>query len=252
MLAKILKVLFVDTEREWRGGQAQLFTLMVGLKKRQHQACLATPADSPLSTKAQENGIEVFPFRQRTELSPRAVLKLWNFLRNRDFDIVYVNTPRAILSTGLASKLCGVPLRICSRRVNFPLRSSLSRLKYNWFQERVVTVSVSIRQTLIEGGVRPDLIQVIYEGVDLDWIDACPDPGELDLGERLKVGTVAHLSLEKGHHVLLEAAAQIVPKFPKVIFILVGEGKLRPQLQEQIRVLDIEDHVIFTGFRDDS
>lgn len=252
MRAKTLRVLYVDTEREWRGGQDQLFTLMSGIKDRQHQVCLAAPADSPLSIRAREKGIEVFPFRQRIELSGWAVLKLWNFLRNRDFDIVYVNTPRAIVSAGLASKLCGVPLRICSRRVNFPLRSPLSRLKYNWLQECVVPVSVSIRQTLIEGGVRPDLIHVVYEGVDLDWIDACQDLSPLNLGDRLTVGTVAHLSAEKGHHVLLEAVARIVSRFPKVVFILVGKGKLMPQLQEQMRKLDIEGHVIFTGFRDDS
>ncbi|MCH8819144.1 MAG: glycosyltransferase family 4 protein [Acidobacteria bacterium] len=250
--AKNLRVLYVDTERVWRGGQEQLFTLMLGIKDRQHQACLAAPVDSPLSARAREKGIEIFPFRQRNEFSPGAVLKLWNFLRNREFDIVYVNTPRAIFSAGLASKLCGVPLRICSRRVNFPLRSRLSHLKYNWLQNRVITVSVSIRKTLIEGGVRPELIQVIYEGVDLDWIDGCQSSSVLDLGERLKVGTVAHLSAEKGHRVLLEAVARIVPKLPEVVFVLVGKGELMPQLQEQSRELDIEDHVLFTGFRDDS
>jgi glycosyltransferase involved in cell wall biosynthesis len=225
---------------------------MLGIKERRHRICLAAAADSPLSARVREKGIEIFHFRQRTELSPWAFFKLWNFLRNRNFDIVYVNTPRAIISAGLASKLCGVPLRICSRRVNFPLRSPLSRLKYNWLQECVITVSVSIRQTLIEGGVRPNLIQVVYEGVDLDWIDACQDLSVLDLGEGLKVGMVAHLSAEKGHRVLLEAAARIVSKFPKVFFILVGKGKLMSQLQEQTHELKIEDHVIFTGFRDDS
>ena len=252
MRANPFKILYVDTERVWRGGQEQLFTLMLGIKQRRHQVCLAAPADSPLSARAREKGIEIFPFRQRNELSLRAVLKLRNFLRNRDFDIVYVNTPRAIVSGGLASKLCGVPLRICSRRVNFPLRSPLSRLKYNWLQERVVTVSVSIRQTLIEGGVRPDLIQVIYEGLDLDWIDTHQGVSVVEAGQKLKVGTVAHLSPEKGHHVLLEAAARIVSRFPEVIFVLVGKGELMPQLQETIRELDIEDHVIFTGFRCDS
>ena len=68
----------------------------------------------------------------------------------------------------------------------------------------------------------------------------------------MKVGTVAHLSAEKGHRILLEAVAQIVSKFPAVVFVLVGRGELMPQLQEQVRKLDIEDHVIFTGFRNDS
>ena len=247
-----MKILYVDTEGVWRGGQEQLFTLMLGIKERRHQVYLAAPAGSPLSVRARERDIEVFPFRQRNELSPRAVFRLWKFLRRRDFDIVYVNTPRAIVSGGLASKLCGVPLRICSRRVNFPLRSPLSCLKYNWLQERVITVSVSIRQTLIEEGVRPDLIQVIYEGVDLGWIDSHPTSCVLDVGEKLKVGTVAHLSPEKGHRVLLEAAARVVSRFPEVVFVLVGKGALMSQLEAQVRELGIESHVVFTGFREGS
>ena len=251
-MAKKLKILYVDTEEVWRGGQEQVFTLMLGIKERHHQVCLASPGDSPLSVRARERGIETVPFRQRNELSLSAVLKLWVFLRNREFDIVYVHTPRAIFSGGLASRLAGVPLRICSRRVNFPLKSPLSRLKYNWFQERVVTVSLSIQETLIEGGVRPDLIQVIYEGVDLDWIDAHQSNSTLAVGERLKVGTVAYLSPEKGHHVLLEAAARIVSRFPEVVFVLVGKGELMSELRDKIRELDIEGHVLLTGFRDDS
>ncbi|MEE2839733.1 MAG: glycosyltransferase [Acidobacteriota bacterium] len=251
-MAKKLKILYVDTEEVWRGGQEQVFTLMLGIKERHHQVCLASPGDSPLSVRARERGIETVPFRQRNELSLSAVLKLWVFLRNREFDIVYVNTPRAIFSGGLASRLAGVPLRICSRRVNFPLKSPLSRLKYNWFQERVVTVSLSIQETLIEGGVRPDLIQVIYEGVDLDWIDAHQSNSTLAVGERLKVGTVAYLSPEKGHHVLLEAAARIVSRFPEVVFVLVGKGESMSKLRDKIRELDLENHVLFTGFRNDS
>ncbi|MDA2934197.1 glycosyltransferase family 4 protein [Acidobacteria bacterium AH-259-D05] len=247
-----LKILYVDTDRVWRGGQEQLFTLMSGIKKRRHQVWLAAPADSPLSSKAQQRGIQTFHFCQRNELSPWAIGKLWNFLRSRDFDIVHLNTPRSVLAGGLASKLCGVPLRVCSRRVNFPLRSPLSRLKYNWTQDGVVTVSVSIRQTLMVGGVRPDLIRVVYEGVDLDWIDSQESPSLGDVGEGLKVGTVAHFSPEKGHDILLDAAAQVVSKFPDVVFVLVGKGELLSELQEKIHKLGMEDHFLFTGFRLDS
>ena len=246
-----LNILYVDTDRTWRGGQEQLFTLMLGIKKRQHQVWLAAPPDSPLSRKAQEGGIRIYPFLQRNELSLWAIFQLWNFLRRRDFDVIHLNTPRALLSGGLASKLCRVPLRVSSRRVNFPLRSPLSRLKYNWIQESVVTVSVSIRQTLIEGGVRPELIRVIYEGVDLDWIDAQQPPPLVD-AQGLIVGTVAHLSPEKGHHTLLEAAAQVIPRFPDVRFVLVGAGVMMSELKDKIHQLGIDDHVTLSGFRVDS
>jgi len=247
-----LKILYVDTERVWRGGQDQLFSLILGIRDRQHQVWLAAPSDSPLSGKALQSGIETYFFGQRNELSPWAFLQLWKILGKQDFDIIHLNTPRPLVLGGLASKLRGVPLRVCSRRVNFPLSSPLSRLKYNWMQESVVTVSVSIRRTLIEGGVRPDLIKVIYEGVDLDWVDSqqAPAPGYGNRG--LVVGTVAHFSPEKGHHTLVEAVPRVLSRVPDVHFVLVGGGALLSTLKARVEALGIQKNVTFTGFRSDS
>lgn len=247
-----LKILYVDIEKVWRGGQEQLLTLMVGMKDRQHRVWLAAPPKSRLSKKAREIGIRTVPFNQRNELSLWAFFQLWNILRKTDCDIIHLNTSRTILCAGLASKLCGVPFQVCSRRVNFPLKSRFSRLKYNWMQDSVVTVSHSIRQTLIEGGIRPELINVIYEGVDLNWIDLLKPPPLAHAKNGLVVGTVAHLSPEKGHHTLLEAAAKVAYGFPDVVFVFVGAGHLRSELEKKVQELSIQEHVVFSGFRSDS
>jgi glycosyltransferase involved in cell wall biosynthesis len=247
-----LRILYVDTDRAWRGGQEQLFSLMLGIRDRQHQVWLAAPSDSPLSSKAQQSGIETHSFGQRSELSPWAFFQFWRILGKQDFDIIHLNTPRPLVVGGLASKLCGIPLRVCSRRVNFPLNSPLSRLKYNWMQEKVVTVSVSIRRTLIEGGVCPDLIKVIYEGVDVDWVDSQRVPVPDSVNSGLVVGTVAHLSPEKGHRTLFEAAARVLSRVPDVHFIVVGRGELMSSLKAMVGELGIQKKVTFTGFRSDS
>ncbi len=119
-------------------------------------------------------------------------------------------------------------------------------------QESVVTVSVSICRTLIEGGVRPDLIKVIYEGVDLDWVDSQQAPAPDDMNSGLVVGTVAHLSPEKGHQTLLEAAPRVLSRVPDVHFVLVGGGPLMSTLKARVEELGIEKKFTFTGFRSDS
>ena len=235
------KILYVDTDRVWRGGQEELFSLILGIRDRQNKVWLAAPTGSPLSSKALQSGIETYFFGQRNEVSPWAFLQLWKILGKQDFDIIHLNTPSPLVLGGLASKLRGVPLRVCSRRVNFPLRSPLSRLKYNWMQESVVTVSVSIRRTLIEGGVRPERIKVIYEGVDLDWVDSQQAPA-FDYGNSgLVVGTVAHLSSEKGHQTLLEAASRLLPRVPAVLLVLVGGGPFMSTLKARVRELGIDE-----------
>ena len=248
-----LKILYVDTEDFWRGGQEQLITLMTGMQERGHEVHLAAPYGSPLSKEALRRCIPAHPFRQRGEFSPLAPLSLLSMFRRRAPDIVHFNTPRPILAGGLASLLWGrAPLRVCSRRVNFPLRSKLSYLKYNLFLERIVTVSTSIQQTLIQQGVDCDRVEVIYEGVDVLWIDKIKATSVFSGGAGLIVGTVAHLSPEKGHGTVLEAAALLRSEFPEVTYVFVGDGPLKGELIDRATELGIRDRVIFTGFRNDS
>ena len=249
---RALRILYVDTEEFWRGGQEQLVTLMTGMKQRGHEVHLAAPHGSPLAQEALRRSIPAHPFRQRGEFSPLAPLSLLRMLRRRTPDIVHFNTPRPIIAGGLASFLGKAPLRVCSRRVNFPLRSKISYLKYNLFLEGIVTVSTSIQQTLIQHGVDSDRIKVIYEGVDVSWIDQIGASSLFSDGAGPIVGTVAHLSPEKGHGTVLKAAALLRSEFPEVTYVFVGDGPLKAELAAKAAGLGIRDRVVFTGFRSDS
>jgi glycosyltransferase involved in cell wall biosynthesis len=249
---KPLRLLYVDTETFWRGGQEQLLSLMVGMLERGNQVCLAAPLKAPLCEKAREAGVTVYDFSQRNEFSLFALRRLTGILRKHEFDLVHFNTPKAIIAGGTAAQIIGGITVIASRRVNFPLRSRISSLKYNWLVDRVLTVSSSIKDTLIDAGVNPGRVKVVYEGVDLKWIDSQKtDPVSLDSND-VVIGTVAHLSLEKGHNSFLKAIALLVKEFPNARFLVVGDGVLRTDLEDLAGQLGIERYVLFTGFRTDS
>lgn len=247
-----IRILYVDTEAVWRGGQEQLFGLMKGMKLRGHRVLLAAPPEAPLSHKAARLGIPVCPFRQRYELSVLAYRRFRKILTRHPVDILHFNTPRALLAGGLAARREAVPVCVASRRVNFPLRSRLSRFKYNRLLDRTLTVSESIQQTLLQGGVEPGRIQVIYEGVDLAWIDSLKAPAPLPARSRPWVGTVAHLSPEKGHRILLEALARLRHRWPEVTYVFVGNGDQKESLRALAQALEVARQVLFLGFRDDS
>ncbi len=246
-----MKILYVDTEQIWRGGQEQLFTLMLGMKERRHSVCLAAPAGSLLRRRASESQVRTFSFFQRSEWSPMALCRLHKIFGQEHFDVVHFNTPVAVLLGGIVSWWRETPVRVCSRRVNFPLRNRLSLIKYNRVLDGIITVSESIRGTLIGGGVWPELVSVIYEGVDVGWIDRLPPSAAVPRINGPLVGTVAHLSEEKGHSTLLEAVSQIDPRFSDVTFLFIGEGELREHLERQVRLMSLEGRVKFTGFRAD-
>ena len=222
-----MKILYIDTEKFWRGGQDQLFSLISGMQETGHQIMLASPAQGPLGERVARLGIEVVDFDQRTELSYPAFRVLYNLMKETSPDIVHFNTPLPVLPGGLAAKALSRfsgsrIVTVCSRRVNFPLKTRLSRLKYNHLLDRILTVSESIRKTLISNGIRPELVETVYEGIDPDWIDRQQAKSMPFSQDSLVVGTVAHLSEEKGHIDILKAVSLIRRKAPKTRFVFIG------------------------------
>jgi glycosyltransferase involved in cell wall biosynthesis len=244
-------ILFVDDEVVWRGGQEQLFSLMSGLDQSRFRVFLSAPENAPLSDRAANSGIPVFPLGPSWEVSLFAILRFFNLLQSGGFDLVHFNTPKSFLAGGIACRLARVPGVVISRRVNFPLRSILSSLKYNLLADRIFTVSASIRETLIRNRVAPGRVSVIYEGVDLDWFDRQMTRSVVQGRGRTLLGTVAHLSSEKGHETLLEAFAQLKDRCPETLLLIVGDGELRSALETKVIDLGIADQVRFLGFRTD-
>ncbi|HUV14843.1 MAG TPA: glycosyltransferase, partial [Acidobacteriota bacterium] len=68
---------------------------------------------------------------------------------------------------------------------------------------------------------------------------------------RTLVGTVAHLSSEKGHRTLLRAIAELKDSCPEALLLIVGDGELRAELEDAVVDLGISDQVEFLGFRSD-
>jgi len=213
---------------------------------------LAAPAEAPLAERAASAGIGVIPFPQSAELSPHALVRLFRILRKHEVDILHFNTPTPITAGGTAARLVKVPVVVASRRVNFPLKTRLSALKYNLLLDRVFTVSTSILNTLVQGGVNPALVETIYEGVDLEWIESLKTDFRLPWKPGIVLGTVAHLSPEKGHETLLRAARILADRGLDFHLVLVGEGRLRQGLERIARQSGLSDRVTFTGFRPDS
>ncbi|HLP76920.1 MAG TPA: glycosyltransferase, partial [Candidatus Paceibacterota bacterium] len=65
--------------------------------------------------------------------------------------------------------------------------------------------------------------------------------------EDFVIGTVSRIAPLKGHADLLEAVTGILPSFPRIRILFVGDGSLRPEIEAKTRALNLEKHVIFTG-----
>jgi glycosyltransferase involved in cell wall biosynthesis len=65
------------------------------------------------------------------------------------------------------------------------------------------------------------------------------------------IGTITRLMPSKGNQYLVDAAPQLLAKYPDVRFFIVGEGELQDDLQAQARALGLGDRLGFSGFMRD-
>lgn len=241
--------LVIDTERVWRGGQDQLLALLKGLNQRGHRMHLICQPHTLLEKRAGEHGISVHPLAIRSEIGLHSLLSLVPIFRKINPDILAFNTPKAIFLGTLASKFSRVGAKIVYRRVNFPLRKGfLSRLKYTWGIDCIIAISESIHLQLQMCGIPASKIRTIYEGMDLSLYPKPSQSKHRNPADPVVIGTVAHLSQEKGIHYLIEAASLIPEVRDRMRFVIVGDGKCLQELKDLSYKKGLKDVFHFAGF----
>jgi glycogen synthase len=111
--------------------------------------------------------------------------------------------------------------------------------------ERVVCVSHYTAEVLrARFRVEPAKLRVVHNGVEPR---ARPAQDEKRIPEPI-VLFLGRVTAQKGPDTFLHAAARVVQRFPRVKFVVSGQGDLLPETIESAARLGLARHVHFTGF----
>lgn len=69
--------------------------------------------------------------------------------------------------------------------------------------------------------------------------------------DSILVGHVGRFFPQKNHEFLIDIFNQFHKDYPNSYLMLVGEGELKTSIQDKVKILGLEDYVIFTGLRSD-
>ncbi len=140
----------------------------------------------------------------------------------------------------------------------FPLRSRLVMKVKDLLVHRIVVGSQENLEAFVRHMNRPrQKFTIIHTGIDLPMYVQGLRRREVrdDIGIRpdtLVVGMVARLSEErKGAAFFVEMAAEVSRVIPSAFFLVVGDGPLRPFLEQQAEKLGIHHRIRFEGWRSD-
>jgi len=258
MNSRSLRVLHIDTEFGWRGGQQQVAYLVEGMQRQGYGAAVVCQPGSDLERYCREKAWACYPVRTHGEVDAVAGYRVARLCRKERFDVLHLHAAHA-LALGVWAKLFGAPGKmVASRRVDFHIKKNwLSRFKYdNPYLNRIICISDQIRNVLLADGIPDQKLQTIHSGVDVHRFDGVlpPDDFREKLGiprDHILVGTMAAMADHKDYPNLLHAAEMVCQRTANITFCAVGSGPEEEKIHKLAQELKLGERLVFTGFRKD-
>lgn len=250
-----LRVAHIELGAHLYGGAQQVLYLVGELSKTEVSSVLICPEHSAVGEAARAAGVEVETIPYRGDPDWRATKRIGKILTRHQVDLVHVHSRRgADIWGGLAARKLGLP-SVLSRRVDNHERAWAVAVKYRLY-DHVIAISEGIRDVLIADGLAPGKVSCVRSAVDWERFQQPADKPALlsrfDLPEDATViGIAAQLIPRKGHDVLLEALSDLVPRWPNLYLLVMGKGLSESAIREQIRNLELGQHIQLVGFVED-
>ncbi|MGE4273036.1 MAG: glycosyltransferase [Desulfitobacterium sp.] len=249
------KVLQLIGGGEIGGAEQHVLTLLQGLNSTSLSLTSGCLVAGPFAKLTEELGIPtlLFPMRHALDLSP--LPRLMEVIRREKFSLLHTHGSRANLLGRLAGRRSKIPVisTVHSSLRQDYLSTQAARLALTLdritlpLTSRIITVSEALAQEVAtRGGQR---IRTIYNGIQsLPQLDSLEERGNLRQCFRQKwqipegtlvIGSVARLHPTKGLSTLLEAARILRSQFPSIHILIIGDGPLHSELQNQAKSLDL-------------
>jgi glycosyltransferase involved in cell wall biosynthesis len=178
-----------------------------------------------------------------------SILRLARALRGRRIRVLHSFDFYSNMLGVPAARLAGVPVVIASQRDLGNLRPPFERRLHNVVLRFAHYLSVNaetVAERVRKAGIAPPRhIVMIRNGVDCGRFSGALDAESP--ARPITIGTVAVLRPEKGLSCLVQAARDVVERFPAVRFVIWGDGPLRLELEAQVRDLGLAGVVTLAG-----
>ena len=189
---------------------------------------------------------------------------IYKVIRNHHYRIVHSNMNTLSAFSLFAAWAAGAPVRILhNHSTSSPGETKRNIMKFmlrpfaRFFANHYLACS-QLAAVWMYGKDLADSgkVTVINNAIDLSKYAFHPEKRKtlrkaLGLGDEFVVGHVGRFMFQKNHAFLLDAFAAALKKKPHMVLLLIGDGPLRPKMEEKAQQLGIGAQVIFLGLRSD-
>lgn len=268
------RILFVHSSSDLYGA-SRIFLITVTLaKKAGHQPHVVLTSEGPLSQELQKIGVPVTFIHlgilrrkymniagmlNRFWVIAKAVVQLSRLIRNKHIDLVYSNTC-GVFAPAVASWFLRVPHLFHVHEVIERPRvfGKFTALFMRALSQQNIVVSEAVKKSW-ENYVPNLQLAVIHNGLEYEkFLNVNTDiRSELNVeSDELLVGMIARVHFWKGQTYFLEIARHLLNQGVRAKFLMVGDAfpgyeYLYSEINNKKTELDLGDHIIDLGFRED-
>jgi glycosyltransferase involved in cell wall biosynthesis len=244
-----MNILFVHSigKNKFGGGEKWLISAASGLRDIGHRVIVGGRNNSRLLRAARLNGLETTEFNILSDLSLYYVFRIAAFLRSNKIDVL-ITKSRYLAVAGIAARLGGNPLVLV--RHGLPLQNSFRKHSFllRKFADGIITNTTSIKELYeLKGWVDKDFTRVIYNGIIATNNVPSYNFSEKFPGKRI-ILTIGRLAMQKGYFHLIDAISLLNEQHNDLMFVVLGDGRLRNRLLSYARKKGVADRIHFEGF----
>lgn len=260
-----MRILHIASGDLWAGAEAQIHTLLSRLSTK-YETKVILFNDGELADRLRQSNVDVIILAESTYNSFSLFLKILANIRHLKPDIVHTHRQKENILGSFACLLCRIfyNQKIVSFRTTHGAQehkpSGIKRIQY-WLDElagkklqsKIIAVSNDLA-TKLESVYGHQKVVSIYNGIDIDQFRNIPPSPDIHDSNHWQIGIVGRLEKVKRIDLFLDMAKCIVSDSAnkdKFRFHVIGDGKLKSNLESYAKELEISENVLFHGHRTD-
>ena len=238
------------------GAEIMCENLTLALKDLGHEVkvvCLYQQR-TPISDRMEQRGVTIRWLDKKLGLDLSMVPKLEAVFREERPDVIHTHLD-VIKYAVLAAKRAKIPCcvhtvhSVADKEAEGPLQKITNTIYYRLGWSVPVALSPEVASSVRAlYGLLEEKVPIIPNGIDLSQ---CRPKETYAFGETVELLHVGRFDVPKNHAGLLRAFQMLHRDDPRCRLTLVGDGDLRPEMEQLVRDLGIHQWVRFAGMQSD-
>ncbi|MEO6348702.1 MAG: glycosyltransferase [Aquaticitalea sp.] len=246
----------------WRGHEQKIIYLYEAFEEKKYfeDQYIVCPTNSATYDIAIEKNMRVIGFDFKSEYDFGFAKKLAQIVKEKHIDIVFIHNSKSqtlAVMSHLFYKM-SASLVLCRTLIKRVDTNFFRKWKYNYRGiKKIICVSRPVVEALKFAVKDSSKMCIVGSVTDIHRFTKIKKTGSLHKEFKIPlhhkiIGNIAEFTDFKDHRTWVDTV-EILVKEKKVnaTFILVGKGELENEIRQQIKDKNLNEHIIFAGFRKD-